>query len=192
MAKDRRLVDPNDYIEYTKDPFIKKRQVNFDDSFQAKASTGVSPWMPSRFEQQDLLRRVQTRKAQLNPGLNFLGDSPEVFEVFAGIGRFTRKDNYDFENGRPLTALRPEEQPGFSDIWVEAYKLSPTLNPDKRASNPMPRLRNPDPKGYLMATAEKRVENETEDNKSVAQLLASKTEDKAEVFKRNNEDVKKA
>lgn len=180
MAKDRRLIDPNNYIAYTKDPFIKKRQLNFDDLFQDKVST-----VPSRFERSDLLKRVQTRKAQLNPGLNFIGDSPEEYEVFAGIGRFTRKDNYDFENGRPLTALRPEEQPGFSDIWVEAYKLSPTLNPDKRASNPMPRLRNPDPKGYLMAAAEKRVENEMEDNKSVAQLLSDDSENK-------NEESKKA
>ena len=192
MAKDRRLVNPNDYIEYTKDPFIKQRQLNYDDLFQAKASTGASPWMPSRFEQKDLLRRVQTRKLQLNPGLNFVGDSPEQYEVFADIGRFTRKDNYDFENGRPLTPLRPEEQPGFSEVWVEAYKLSPTLNPDKRASNPMPRLRNPDPKGYLMAAAEKRVENEVEDNKSVAQLLSSDEEDAKETFKKNNEKPKKA
>jgi len=177
MAKDYRL-DLGRYIDYTKDAFAKKRKLDFDDLFQAKASTGASPWMPSRFEQNDLMRRIQTRKLALNPSLNFVGDSPEEYEVFAGIGRFTRKENYDFDNGRPLTALRPEEQPGFSDIWVEAYKLSPTVNPDKRTSNPMPRLRNPDPKGYLMAAAEARVENEMEDKKSVAQLLSSDDENK--------------
>ena len=176
MAKDYRL-DLGRYIDYTKDPFIKKRQVNFDDSFSTKASSGSSPWMPSRFEQTDLLRRLQTRKLQLNPSLNFVGDTPEEYEVFAGIGRFKRKDNYDFEEGRPMTNLRPEEQPGFSQIWVEAYKLSPTLNPDKRSSNPMPRMRNPDPKGYLMAAAEKRAENEVEGNKSVAQLMAEGSEE---------------
>lgn len=170
MAKDYRL-DLGRYINYTKDPFVKKRQLNFDDLFQSKASTGASPWMPSRFQQQDLLRRIQTRKIQLNPGLNFVGDTAEEYEVFAGIGRFSRKENYDFENGRPLTALRPEEQPGFSEIWVEAYKLSPTISPEKRASNPNPRLRNPDPKGYLMAAAEQKVENEMDDKKTVAQLL---------------------
>ena len=179
MAKDYRL-DLGRYIDYTKDTFAKKRKLDFDDLFQAKASSGASPWMPSRFQQNDLQRRVQTRKLQLNPSLNFVGDSPEQYELFANIGRFTRKEGYDFDAGRPLTNLRPEEQPGFSDIWVEAYKLSPTINPEKRASNPMPRLRNPDPKGYLMASAEKRVENEVEDNKSVAQLLdkSSDTKDK--------------
>jgi hypothetical protein len=179
MTKDYRL-DLGRYIDYTKDTFAKKRKLDFDDLFQAKASSGASPWMPSRFQQNDLQRRVQTRKLQLNPSLNFVGDSPEQYELFANIGRFTRKEGYDFDAGRPLTNLRPEEQPGFSDIWVEAYKLSPTINPEKRASNPMPRLRNPDPKGYLMASAEKRVENEVEDNKSVAQLLdkSSDTKDK--------------
>ena len=35
----------------------------------------------------------------------------------------------------------------------------------------MPRIKNPDPRGYLMAAAEKRVENELEGNVSVATLL---------------------
>jgi hypothetical protein len=90
MAKDYRL-DLGRYIDYTKDAFAKKRKLDFDDLFQAKASTGASPWMPSRFEQNDLMRRIQTRKLALNPSLNFVGDSPEEYEVFAGIGRFTRK-----------------------------------------------------------------------------------------------------
>jgi len=45
------------------------------------------------------------------------------------------------------------------------------LNPGKMAKNPMPRLRNPDPNGYLMAMAERRAENEVEDKPSIAQLL---------------------
>jgi len=179
MAKDARL-DLGRYINYSQDIFAKKQQLNFDDLFSAKASTGVSPWMPSRFESSDLLRRVQTRKLRLNPGLNFVGDRPEQYEVFANIGRFTRKDNYDFQSGRPLTNLRPEDQPGFSDVWVDAYNLSPTLKPDDRVSNPMPRVANPDPKGYIMAAAESKVENEIKDNKSVAQLLSNNTEDKKE------------
>ena len=52
--------------------------------------------------------------------------------------------------------------------------MSPTVNPGKRAKNPMPRMRNPDPNGYLMAMAENRVENEAEDKVSVAQLLKRK------------------
>jgi len=54
---------------------------------------------------------------------------------------------------------------------MEAYKISPTLNPGKMAKNPMPRLRNPDPNGYLMTMAENRAENEIEDKPSIAQLL---------------------
>jgi hypothetical protein len=191
MAKDHRLALDR-YIDFTKDPFIKKRQVNFDDSFSSKPSSGKAPWMPSRFTEEDLLRRVQTRKLQLNPTLNFVGNVPEEYEVFANIGRFTRKEGYDFENGRPNTVLRPEDQPGFSPVWVEAYRISPTINPDKRATNPMPRVANPDPKGYMMATAEKRALNEAEDNKSVAQLLSKPTENNNEqTFKKNNETPEK-
>jgi hypothetical protein len=192
MAKDHRLALDR-YIDYTKDPFLKKRQVNFDDSFASKPSSGAAPWMPSRFEQSDLLRRIQTRKLALNPGLNFVGDTPEEYEVFADIGRFVRKESYDFNEGRALTTLRPEDQPGFSPVWVEAYRISPTVNPDKRASNPMPRMANPDPKGYMMASAEKRALDEMEDNKSVAQLLDKPSaEDSKETFKKNNEKPGKA
>ena len=192
MAKDHRLALDR-YIDYTKDPFIKKRKLNFDDSFDVKASSGAAPWMPSRFEQSDLLRRIQTRKLALNPTLNFVGNTPEEFEVFANIGRFVRNESYDFNEGRALTSLRPEDQPGFSPIWVEAYKISPTVNPDKRASNPMPRMANPDPKGYMMASAEKRAENEVEGSKSVAQLLTKSSESTTkETFKNNNEEPKKA
>lgn len=192
MAKDHRLALDR-YVDYTKDPFVKKRKVDFGDSFAAKASSGASPWMPSRFEQQDLLRRIQTRKLKLNPSLNFVGNTPEEYEVFANIGRFVRNESYDFNEGRPLTSLRPEEQPGFSPVWVEAYKISPTVNPDKRASNPMPRVTNPDPRGYMMASAEKRALNEVEDNKSVAQLLTKSSDaDNKENFKKNNEKPEKA
>ena len=170
MAKDHRLALDR-YIDFAKDPFLVKRKVDFDDSFSSKPSTGKAPWMPSRFTEDDLLRRVQTRKLQLNPGLNFVGNSPEEYEVFANIGRFTRKEGYNFEEGRPNTALRPEDQPGFNPIWRDMYSLSPTVKPDDRISNPMPRAANPDPKGYLMATAESKAENEMEGNMSVAQLL---------------------
>ena len=36
----------------------------------------------------------------------------------------------------------------------------------------MPRMRNPDPNGYIMGQARSRAENEAEGNMSVAQLLA--------------------
>ena len=181
MAKDHRLALDR-YVDFTKDPFREKRQVNFNDSFSSKPSSGKAPWMPSRFTEEDLLRRVQTRKLQLNPTLNFVGDTPEEYEVFANIGRFTRKEGYNFEEGRPNTTLRPEEQPGFSPVWVEAYRISPTVKPDKRASNPMPRVANPDPKGYMMAAAEERALKEVESDKSVAQLLSSSSENNKETF----------
>jgi hypothetical protein len=179
MAKDYRL-DLGRYIDYTKDIFAKKKKLDFDDLFSSKPSSGTSPWMPSRFEGNDLVRKLQTRKLQLNPSLNFVGEQPEEYEVFAGLGRFKRREDYDFETGRPNTKLRPEEQPGYTPLWKEAYEISPTLNPSKRISNPMPRATNPDPRGYLMAMAERKVENEVEDNKSVAQLLQGESEDKKE------------
>ncbi len=179
MAKDARL-DLGRYIDYTKDVFAKKRQLNFDDLFSAKSDSGTAPWTPSRFESTDLLRRIQTRKLKFNPGLEYVGEDPLQFEVFAGIGRFNRREDYDFNNGRALTKQRPEDQPGFNPIWKDMYALSPTLEPGDRVSNPMPRAANPDPKGYLMATAENKAENEVEGNKSVAQLLKGDDEGKEE------------
>jgi hypothetical protein len=183
--KDQRL-ELNRYIS---NPFDNKgriaSQLNFRELFRNKydTETGGSPWVPSRYTSEDLLKAVQNRKVALNPRLNFVPNSPfwdtenqlppEDYEMFAGLGRFKRSD-YDFENGRALTKARPQEQPDFKDEWVEAYKLSPTVNPGKRAKNPMPRMANPDPNGFIMSMAENRAENEVEGNVSVAQLLANK------------------
>jgi len=183
--KDQRL-ELNRYIS---NPFDNKgriaSQLNFRELFKNKydTETGGSPWVPSRYTSEDLLKAVQNRKVTLNPRLNFVPNSPfwdtenqlppEDYEMFAGLGRFKRSD-YDFENGRALTKARPQEQPDFKDEWVEAYKLSPTVNPGKRAKNPMPRMANPDPNGFIMSMAENRAENEIEGNVSVAQLLADK------------------
>ena len=70
--------------------------------------------------------------------------------------------------------------------------MSPTIKPGQSAKNPMPRLRNPDPNGYLMAQAEKRVEDEMEDKRSIAQLLEeeepqSKKKEKKEEKKEERE-----
>lgn len=183
--KDQRL-ELNRYIS---NPFDNKgriaSQLNFRELFRNKydTETGGSPWVPSRYTSEDLLKAVQNRKVTLNPRLNFVPNSPfwdtenqlppEDYEMFAGLGRFKRSD-YDFENGRALTKARPQDQPDFKDEWVEAYKLSPTVNPGKRAKNPMPRMANPDPNGFIMSMAENRAENEVEGNVSVAQLLADK------------------
>jgi len=180
MAKDARL----ELGRYISNPFNNQgkivKQLDFNDLFRAKPETGEYPWNPSRFTEQDLLKRSMTKKRVQNPALNFVSNAPffddnkEVtseYEVFDGIGRFNRPVAYDFETGRPLTRQRPEDQPDFNPGWVEAYKISPTLPPGKVAKNPMPRLRNPDPNGFMMKAAEIRVENEIENKQSVAQLL---------------------
>jgi len=175
MAKDHRL-ELDRYLDYGKDLFSKRKNLDFDDLFSVKADSGSAPWSLNRFDSTDLLRRIQTRKLQLNPGLQQVGDDGGEIEVFAGIGRFNRDKDYDFVNGRANTNQRPEEQPGFNSLWGEYYSLSPTLNPGKRASNPMPRAKNPDPKGYIMAQMETKAKNEMEGDKSVAQLLAGDEE----------------
>ena len=184
--KDARL-ELNRYIS---NPFDNKgriaSQLNFRELFRNKydTETGGSPWVPSRYTSEDLLKAVQNRKVNLNPRLNFVPNSPfwdtknelpvESYEMFAGLGRFNRPQEYDFENGRAMTKTRPQDQPDFNPTWVEAYRLSPTLNPEKRARNPMPRMNNPDPNGFIMSLAEGRVENELENNVSVAELLKNK------------------
>jgi len=174
---------------YISNPFDKKgripSQLSFRELFRDKYATehGGSPWVPSRYTFEDLTKAVQNRKITHNPRLNYVPNSPfwddnnelppEKYEMFEGLGRFKRED-YNFDEGRALTRVRPEDQPDFDPSWVEAYKLSPTVRPDKRAKNPMPRTRNPDPNGFIMQMAENRAENEMENNVSVAQLLADK------------------
>lgn len=177
--KDARL----DLGRYVQNPFNRRgeiaKRLDFDDLFRAKPESGDYPWNPSRFNERDLLKRSMTRKVTLNPDLNFVGNTPffddnnpnASYELFEGLGRFNRPDDYDFDEGRARTEQRPQQQPDFNPDWIEAYKLSPTVNPGKVAKNPMPRLRNPDPNGYLMAAAERRAENEAEDKPSIAQLL---------------------
>lgn len=158
-------------------------KLNFNDLFREKASSGRAPWVPSRFTNEDIVKSIQTRKVVQNPNLNFVPNSPfwdtkneldpKQYEMFAGLGRFNRQD-YDFNEGRAFTQNRPQQQPDFNPQWMEAYALSPTIKPEKRTKNPMPRTRNPDPNGYLMLMAEQRVENEVENNVSVAQLLENK------------------
>jgi hypothetical protein len=180
MAKDARL----DLGRYIQNPFDKKGQIgkrlDFADLFRSKPETGAYPWNPSRFNQEDLLKRMMTRKITYNPDLNFAPNTPffddnsEVtpqYELFEGLGRFNRPEDYDFNEGRAKTMQRPQDQPDYRGEWIEAYKLSPTMNPGKMAKNPMPRMKNPDPNGFLMKMAENRVESEVQDKPSIAQLL---------------------
>jgi len=184
MAKDDRL----ELGRYLTNPFNEggrvSRKLNFNDLFESKPETGAPPWTPSRFKAEHLTNALQTRKATLNPRLRFVGNSPffddenqldpKDYELFEGLGRFDRPQAYDFNEGRALTRNRPQNQPDFDPGWIDAYNVSPTVNPSKRAKNPMPRMKNPDPNGYLMRVAENRVESEAEDKVSVAQLLQRK------------------
>jgi hypothetical protein len=184
MARDDRL----ELGRYLTNPFNEggrvSRKLNFNDLFASKPSTGAPPWTPSRFKAEHLTNALQTKKATLNPRLRFVGNSPffddenqldpKDYELFEGLGRFDRPVAYDFNEGRALTRNRPQNQPDFNPEWIDAYNVSPTVNPSKRAKNPMPRMKNPDPNGYLMSVAENRVEREAEDKVSVAQLLQRK------------------
>jgi hypothetical protein len=182
MVKDARL----DLGRYIENPFNRRGQtskrLDFDDLFRSTSAGGDYPWNPSRFSKEDLLKRAQTRKMTLNPDLQFVGNTPFFdgnpeqatpdYEMFEGIGRFNRPEDYDFDEGRGRTLQRPQDQPDFNPIWMEAYKISPTLRPDKSAKNPMPRMRNPDPNGFLMAAAEKRAESEVEGSPSISDLMS--------------------
>ena len=76
MAKDDRL----DLGRYIQNPFNRRGQIakrlNFDDLFRSEPESGQYPWNPSRFGQQDLMRRAMTRKMTLNPELEFVGNTP--------------------------------------------------------------------------------------------------------------------
>jgi len=201
MARDARL----DLGRYLTNPFNRQgqipRKLNFNDLFRAKPETGAPPWNNSRFTEIDLINRLMSRKETLNPNLNFVSNSPffddnekvtPSYEMFEGLGRFERPVAYDFDEGRPRTKQRPQEQPDYDPRWMEAYKLSPTLKPEKTAHNPMPRLKNPDPNGILMKKAQGEVKSETEDTPSVAQLLERKNSISSEQAKAEEEQGSEA
>ena len=73
MAKDHRL-ELDRYLDYGKDLFAKRKNLNFDELFSVKADSGVAPWTLNRFDSTDLLRRIQTKKLVQNPGLQKVGD----------------------------------------------------------------------------------------------------------------------
>lgn len=184
MAQDARL-ELGRY--FTSNPFNKRgdiaKRLDFDDLFRAKPETGEYPFNASRFTTEDLLKRSMTKKLIQNPILNFVSNTPFFddnqqvtpdYELFDGIGRFARPEEYDFEHGRPLTKQRPEDQPDFNRAWVEAYQVSPTLNPAKRVKNPMPRVRNPDPNNYIMQQMEAQVEEQNSPPASISALLEMK------------------
>lgn len=183
MARDHRL----DLGRYVSNPFDKRgkqlKKLNFNDLFSSKPEGGQYPWNPTRFTSEDLLRRMKTRKVTLNPDLKNVGNSPyfkdgsrlaEGHELFEGIGRFNRQEQYDFTAGRPLTAQRPEDQPDFNPTWMKAFEISPTMNPDDKPKNPNPSYARPDPNGFIQAMAMSSVESNNSGDSSISELLANK------------------
>lgn len=173
MFLDDERPDPSRYIGTTNDGKIKK---SFGDNYRVKADEGIGgqyPWDPGR--KNDFLNRIQARKSTLNPLLGSVDpEAPLEHQLFLGLGRFTRHEGYDFPNGRPLTKHKPQDNPDFNDIWMAAYKISPTIPPNKRAKNRMPSADNPDPNGYIKQLAEKQAVDDVEGGPSVATLLSDK------------------
>jgi hypothetical protein len=163
MLFDDERPDPSKYIGIANDGKIKK---SFADNFRVSANKGIGgqyPWDPGRSTEQDILNRVQSAKITLNPRLGRVDDqAPLNHQLFIGLGKFVRHENYDFQEGRPLTDHRPQNNKDFNSIWVQAYKISPTIPPDKRAKNRMPTAANPDPNGYIKQLAEKQAVNDVE------------------------------
>jgi len=198
QGTDDRL-DLNKYIGAVKDP-KNKTKTTFSDQFRVDANSGIGgqyPWDPGRFNTSDILNRVQARKRTLNAHLGSVDpDAPLEAQLFVGLGRFVRHTDYDFKTGQPNTEHKPQENPDFNPIWLDAYKISPTIPPGKRAKNPMPKASNPDPHGYIMQMAQSQAEDTVDPQPSVAGLLSKSkkpilekelnTEEPKEVFKSQN------
>ena len=197
MIADERL-DLNKYIGYAKPD--AKIKTNFGDQYRTDATASIGgqyPWDPGRFNTADILNRAQARKRSLNAHLGYVDpDEPLDTQLFIGLGRFVRHNDYDFNKGNPITDHKPQDNPDFNPVWVEAYKISPTIPPNKRAKSPMPTAANPDPHGYIMQMAQQRAEDTVDPQPSVANLLSKSkkpilekelnTEEPKEVFKSQN------
>lgn len=140
---------PDQYIKFGGDT---TKRLTYKDEFALKPQSAETPWVPSRFGQPDLLRRISNRRLNLN-NLNFVpeGEQATGYEMFPGEGRFDMSADYDFGIGRPNTPNYPEQQPDFNPAWNDAYSLSPVIPPEEKTKNPFPRQGNLDPHGYLQA-----------------------------------------
>tara|TARA_S200002703_G_scaffold91229_1_gene78711 strand:- start:448 stop:1047 length:600 start_codon:yes stop_codon:yes gene_type:complete len=193
MPRDKRLSRPENYLDDVKLFFLKGskglRKIDYEESFRAKSDQ--PPFNINRFGRDELKSKIVSKKPILNRRLDFV-DDPNSFELFTGLGRFdtgrTNKEDpsmslYNFDVGRANTKLDFRQTPEYQskgELWNERYKFSPTISPGDRITNPMPRLQNLDPKGYLLAAAEKRAENEIEGNLNIAQLQSASKEEIAE------------
>jgi hypothetical protein len=177
VALDDRL-DLNKYISFGQ----PKEQIKttFGSQYQSNADQGIGgqyPWDPGRFNAVDILNRAQARKRTLNPQLGYVDpEAPQDVQLFIGLGRFVRHEDYNFDNGTPNVSHRPQDNPDYNPIWLSAYKISPTIPPGKRAKNPMPTRSNPDPHGYIMQMSESQAKQDVEGQPDVAQLLSKSKE----------------
>ena len=149
MPRDSRLSNPEDYIADGTQGFRKQSKIDYHDSFAAKSTQ--PPFNINRFESSELRNRLLSKKPILNPRLNFVAGDPQEFELFTGFARFdtNRTELYDFDAGRANTKLNFTYAPEYNPLWAEEYFYSPTLNPEDKVTNPMPRVSNPDPNGFL-------------------------------------------
>jgi len=186
MPRDKRLSRPQDYLDEVSLFFRKGskglRKIDYEESFRAKSDQ--PPFNINRFGKEELLNKITSKKPTLNRRLDFV-DDPTSFELFTGLGRFdngrTNKEDpamslYYFDEGRANTKLDFRQTPEYQakgELWKERYMLSPTISPEDRITNPMPRTANLDPKNHLLMAAKKRAENEVEGNLNVAQLLSA-------------------
>ena len=178
MPYDKRLVNPSDYMDDVAKFFDKGAYVKTKYEQQNRADSTKPPFQINRFGAAELRSRITSRKPTINPRLNFIDANPDNFNLFQGLpSRFdkARKELYNFDLGRPVfqkpTFLDSIEFQLKGEKWKETYELSPTVNPDKRAKNPMPRADNPDPRDFLYKTMEAKAEAEVEGKMNVAQLL---------------------
>lgn len=134
----------------------KEKKLSYKDQFEVQPQSAETPWVPSRFGRTDLLRAVSNRRINQNPRLNYVSEEngTEPYVQFKGLGRFNPSLDYDFENGRPLVDNQPEFQPDFDPAWLDAYSMSPVIEPTSRIKNPLPRRENVDPNGYLQLLIE--------------------------------------
>lgn len=144
---------PEVYIKFGGDT---TKKLSYKDQFEVKPQSAETPWIPSRFGRGELLRAVSNQRIQRNPRLGYVSEEigAESYEQFKGLGRFKPQEDYDFEGGRPLTSNQPEFQPDFDGAWLQAYALSPVIEPGSKIKNPLPRRDNIDPNGYLKALIE--------------------------------------
>lgn len=191
MPRDRRLIDPRNYLSKVSEFFSRGGNYNIDynTAFSSTPQKREPPFNINRLTSEELANKLVAKKLSQNPRLNFNGGHLENFSVFAGLGRFER-DTYNFDIGAPIVEEPFTQQPDFlesGEDWVQAYKTSPTQA--KKVKNPMPRLGNLDPNGILMKLALSKAEASLQPPSSISQLMAA-APDKNE--QKTNEEKEKA